>query len=303
MKTVFTNGIFDLFHAGHLDLLTRARGMGDRLVVAVNDDASTSALKAGRPIVPEAERLAVVAALRCVDLAFLTDFPVEAIRRKLCAGDVYVKADEPGVRLSLEVHEARKAGANVVLIGKGPAISTTTRLAQIRGSQPANAGACEDLAKFIVACHQSGGTIYVGGNGGSAAEAGHFVAELLGRFSVEREPVRAVNLAADMATVTAIANDYGADDIFARQLAVARARDVVVLLSTSGRSMNILRAANVARQRGATVLAMTRSGSPLAGLAHRLIAVDGDTAAVQEQHLACIHAICRAVDGLLGEAL
>ncbi|MFL6121181.1 SIS domain-containing protein, partial [Actinophytocola sp.] len=103
-----------------------------------------------------------------------------------------------------------------------------------------------------------GGRLLAAGNGGSAAEAQHLTAELVGRFDRERPPFSAIALHADTSSLTAIGNDYGYAEVFARQVvAHARPKDVLVLLSTSGTSENLLRAADVGRQCGMTVLAMT----------------------------------------------
>lgn len=299
MKTVFTNGIFDLLHRGHLDFLTKARELGDRLVVAVDSDASARSLKPGRPIAGEEERLELVRALRCVDEAFLTDSPLASLANRFAPGDLYAKGDERHVYGSPEVRAAESAGALVVLVRHERRISTTRRIAQIRGEAPDLDARIVAFAQRIIGAHRCGSTIHVAGNGGSAAEASHFVAELVGRFKEEREPLRAVNLAGDMATVTAIANDYGFEEVFARQIRAARSRDVLILLSTSGKSSNVLRAAEVGNALGLHVLALTRFGSPLASLADLAIASTSSTARMQEEHLAQIHQICAAVDGML----
>jgi len=151
-----------------------------------------------------------------------------------------------------------------------------------------------------------GGRLLAAGNGGSAAEAQHLTAELVGRFVDERRPLSAIALHAETSSATAIGNDYGQHEVFARQVAAhGRPGDVLVLMSTSGRSENLLHAAQRAREVGMTVWAMTGPGpSPLADLADEVLAVDGVTgSAVQEGHLVALHALCTAVDAhLLGPA-
>lgn len=147
-----------------------------------------------------------------------------------------------------------------------------------------------------------GGRVLAAGNGGSAAEAQHFTAELVGRFEGERRPLSAVCLSAETSSLTAIGNDYGADELFARQVeAHGRPGDVLVLLSTSGRSANVLAAAERAREVGLHVLALTgRAPNPLAEAADDAISVDASsTSVVQEVHLVVLHAVCAAIDARL----
>lgn len=149
----------------------------------------------------------------------------------------------------------------------------------------------------------SGHRLLAAGNGGSAAQAQHLTAELVGRYRDDRGPFSALALHAETSTLTAVLNDYGADEMYARQVAAhGRPGDVLVLLSTSGRSPNVLRAAQAGRAAGLTVWALTGRGpNPLAGLADESIVVDGpSTATVQEVHLVGLHLICAALDVALG---
>ncbi|WP_019136759.1 D-sedoheptulose-7-phosphate isomerase [Cellulomonas massiliensis] len=155
----------------------------------------------------------------------------------------------------------------------------------------------------LVAGHLAGGgRLLAAGNGGSAAEAQHLTAELVGRFVADRRPLSAIALCAESASVTAILNDYGPDEVFARQVeAHGRRDDVLVLLSTSGSSPNVLRAAETGRRLGLAVLALTgRFPNPLAALATSAVCVRASTtAAVQAVHLVAVHALCAAVDAHL----
>lgn len=154
------------------------------------------------------------------------------------------------------------------------------------------------LARRLV----DGGRLLVAGNGGSAAEAQHLTAELVGRFVDERRPLSAICLSAETSSLTAIVNDYGADEMFARQVAAhGRPGDVVLLLSTSGRSPNVLRAAERANELGIRTWAMTGSApNPLARCCDDALAVDApSTAVVQAVHLVLVHALCAAVDAHL----
>jgi D-sedoheptulose 7-phosphate isomerase len=150
----------------------------------------------------------------------------------------------------------------------------------------------------------AGNRLLVAGNGGSAAEAQHLTAELVGRYVADRPPLSAIALHAETSTLTAIGNDYGAAEAFARQVAAhGRGGDVVLLLSASGRSQNVVAAAKRARALGLTVWAMTGPApNPLADLADDALCVAGaDTAVVQEVHLVAIHALCEALDAQITE--
>jgi D-sedoheptulose 7-phosphate isomerase len=151
----------------------------------------------------------------------------------------------------------------------------------------------------------NGGRLLAAGNGGSAAEAQHLTAELVGRFEGERRPLPAIALHGDTSTITAIGNDYGYEEVFARQVrAHARPGDVLLLLSTSGRSRNLLAAARAARRCGADVWALTGTGpNPLALLCDDAVCIPGDAATVQETHLAAVHMLCRAVEAALASIL
>jgi D-sedoheptulose 7-phosphate isomerase len=143
------------------------------------------------------------------------------------------------------------------------------------------------------------GRMLAAGNGGSAAQAQHLTAELVGRYRADRPPFSAICLTAETSTLTAIANDYPADELFARQVeAHGRDGDVVFLLSTSGRSPNIVAAARRARMCGMHVLAMTGPGpNPLAAAADETISIDSPwTATVQECHLVALHLVCASFD-------
>ena len=150
-----------------------------------------------------------------------------------------------------------------------------------------------------------GARLLAAGNGGSAAEAQHLTAELVGRFQDDRQPFSAIALHADTSSLTAIGNDYGYADVFARQVrAHARPGDVLVLLSTSGRSENLLRAAAAGRECGATVLAMTGPApNPLAERADDVLAVPGCTATVQEAHLISVHLVCAAFEAAMNDTV
>lgn len=175
-------------------------------------------------------------------------------------------------------------------------LAAAARIAQSAAPVVAQWG--QDLADIFAA----GGKLLACGNGGSAAEAQHLTGELLGRFRDERRPLPAVALSADSSAVTAIANDYGIEELFARQVqAYGRPGDVLVAISTSGTSSNVIAAAKAGLDLGVTVWALTGPApNPLAALSDSAIAVDAPTVAtVQEIHLSLIHALCIALDKAL----
>jgi D-sedoheptulose 7-phosphate isomerase len=144
-----------------------------------------------------------------------------------------------------------------------------------------------------------GGRLLTAGNGGSAAEASHLAGELVGRMRDDRRAYSAINLAGDLGTATAIGNDYGFTEVFARQVhAHGRAGDVLILLSTSGRSQNVLAAARAARSIGVTTWALTGPApNPLAQLCDDVLAVsDVDAQTAQELHLVSVHLLCEQVE-------
>jgi phosphoheptose isomerase len=161
-------------------------------------------------------------------------------------------------------------------------------------------GILERWGAQLASLFAEGGRLLVAGNGGSAAEAQHLTAELVGRFEVpEREPFSAIALHSETSSYTAIANDFGAAHAFARQVrAHGRPGDVLLALSTSGRSENVLRAAEAAFERGLGAWAMTGPApNPLERLCDEALTVDADRAAtVQEAHLVAIHLLCGFVE-------
>lgn len=147
-----------------------------------------------------------------------------------------------------------------------------------------------------------GARLLAAGNGGSAAQAQHLTAELVGRYLTDRRPVSAIALHADTSSTTAIGNDYGADAVFSRQVeAHGRAGDVLVLLSTSGKSPNVLAAAEAGRRLGVTTWAFTGAApNPLAAACDDSISVPvEETPTVQELHLVALHVLCEAAEQVL----
>lgn len=176
------------------------------------------------------------------------------------------------------------------------------RLARAIGAAIGLDDAISAWGRHLAGVLSSGGRLLACGNGGSAAQAQHLTAELSGRYRTDREPLSAIALCAEAPALTAIGNDYGFDQAFARQVrAHGRLGDVLMLLSTSGRSQNLIEAAKAARETGMISWALTGPApNPLADACDDAVAIAADTAAtVQEIHLASVHMLCASVDEVL----
>lgn len=159
--------------------------------------------------------------------------------------------------------------------------------------------AIEQTAKMIIDTYEKKGMVIICGNGGSASDALHFAGELNGRFQTERGALPAVVLNADVATLTAIANDYGYDNAFARQASgYVKENDLLIGISTSGNSKNVLNAIEVAKaQGGKTVAFLGGTGGIIKEVADTSIIIPvGVTARTQEAHINIIHILCEFVD-------
>jgi len=178
------------------------------------------------------------------------------------------------------------------------------RLEQAVAELEHDLGRLESWGRRLAVVLSSGGRLLAAGNGGSAAHAQHLTAELVGRYLDERVPLSAIALHADTSAYTAIVNDYGAAEGFARSVrAHGRPGDVLVAFSTSGRSVNVLRAAETARHGGLTVLAMTGRGpNPLSTASDEALCVDATTPTVQEIHQVAVHLVCEALDDHLAQS-
>jgi D-sedoheptulose 7-phosphate isomerase len=156
-----------------------------------------------------------------------------------------------------------------------------------------------EVAALLVERLSAGHKLMVFGNGGSAADAQHFVAELVGRFRAERKALAAIALTTNTSSLTSIGNDYGFDQVFARQLeALACPGDVVLAISTSGNSANVLRALEYARSAGLGTIGLTgKTGGRMRGLADHCLCVPSDsTARIQEAHILIIHILSGIIE-------
>jgi D-sedoheptulose 7-phosphate isomerase len=170
------------------------------------------------------------------------------------------------------------------------------RMAAAQGKNGVNAVVA--VAAAIAKALKAGRSVLVFGNGGSAADAQHFAAELVGRYEKERKAWPAIALTTDTSAMTAIGNDYGFDRVFARQIeALGKAGDVAIGITTSGKSPNVLRALEAGNDRGLITVALTGRGGDAGRIAAHHIAVQEDrTARVQEVHATLLHVICELVE-------
>ncbi|MBK9216016.1 MAG: D-glycero-beta-D-manno-heptose 1-phosphate adenylyltransferase [Chloracidobacterium sp.] len=320
---VFTNGCFDLIHPGHVDLLDRARALGDRLVVGINSDRSVRAIKgAGRPLQDQDARKAVLLGLRSVDEVVIFD---ELTPERLISElrpDVLVKGGDwqigeivggdfvtsyGGTVLSLALKGDYSTSKIIQRSENGSKPETTpgidasllehTEVLQTLASQ--YRPAISECADLILGAFEKGGKLLVFGNGGSAADAQHIAAEFSGRFERDRQALPAIALTTDTSALTAVSNDFGFERVFARQVeALASEGDCVLAISTSGNSPNIIAAVMEARRLGCSVVGLTgATGKKLAGLCDAVVMVPSErTARIQEAHITVAHIWCELID-------
>lgn len=178
--------------------------------------------------------------------------------------------------------------------------SVATKMSIIADEKITECIAC--AAQAMTEAIRYGGKLVICGNGGSASDALHFAGEIVGRFQRERNAWPAVVLNADVATMTAIANDYGFDEVFARQAeGHVTDKDVFVGISTSGNSMNVLKAVEVAKKKGAkTVGLLGKNGGNIGQVVDYPIIVRSDvTTRIQESHICIIHILCEIIENNL----
>lgn len=324
--TVFTNGCFDLIHPGHVDLLERARALGTRLVVGINSDESVRKIKgSGRPILTQSERAAILSAFRVVDEVIIFD---ELTPERLIHDikpDVLVKGGDWGPNEIIGADFVLANGGRVESLPLLAGFSTTDIISRLSNNTNEREAGKSDLAeaslnqhievfqslqrecgsmilecgRLIQECVSSGGKILLCGNGGSAADAQHIAAEFVGRYERERAALSAVALTTDTSILTALANDYGFERIFARQVeAVAKKGDCLIAISTSGNSPNVIAAVMAARKIGCTVIGLTgMRGKKLASLCDACVMVPSEkTSRIQEAHITIGHIWSEKVD-------
>ncbi len=325
---VFTNGCFDILHRGHIQLLDQARALGTRLVVGLNSDSSVRRIKGeSRPYQTAEDRKAVLLALRSVDEVIVFDeLTPEKLIHKL-KPDVLVKGgDWPidqivgsefvrnngGAVYSLPLREGYSSSGIIDRMDPPQIASEATRdpiLASLEQHRKVFEDVIATMAPSIAECGdlildtvRASRKILICGNGGSAADAQHLAAEFVGRYETERRALPAIALTTDTSALTALANDYSFERIFARQVeALAVEGDLLIAISTSGNSPNVLAAVMEARKRKCRVLGMTGSkGKKLASLSDACLIVPSErTARIQEVHITVGHIWCELVDNMV----
>jgi D-sedoheptulose 7-phosphate isomerase len=332
---VFTNGCFDIIHPGHIDLLERARELGTKLIVGINSDSSVRAIKGEpRPFLSQDDRAEILKGLRFVDEVRIFDEPTPEKLIEEIKPDVLVKGGDWKKNEIIGAAFVEKNGGKVFSLSLKDGYSSSAIVEKIRGksnskeveSPSEKSGIIEKslrqhielfrdilaseinliqkCAEMILETLENGGKILICGNGGSAADAQHIAAEFVGRYETERKALPAIALTTDTSALTAVANDYGFERIFARQVeALARAGDLLIALSTSGNSPNVNAAVMAAREIGCKTLGLTGSGGKkLASLCDACILVPAKrTARIQEAHITIGHIWCEIVDAKFAE--
>jgi len=326
-KIVFTNGCFDVLHPGHVDLLRRARALGDRLVVGINSDNSVRAIKGpGRPVFNQDDRRSLLLALESVDevVVFEEQTPERLIRE--IEPDVLVKGGDWKVEEIVGSDFVAQRGGEVISLPLVEGYSSSKVIESLNDIGPQIDGpADEDLVsaslsehtktfdavvaelkddirrcgEILIETFRNGNKVLVFGNGGSAADAQHLAAEFVGRYETERVSLPSIALTTDTSALTAIGNDYGFENVFARQVeSLATEGDCIVAISTSGNSPNVIAAVMEGRRRGAKIIGLSGAGGKkLAALCDASILVPARrTARIQEVHITVCHIWCEMVD-------
>jgi D-sedoheptulose 7-phosphate isomerase len=329
-KVVFTNGCFDIIHPGHIDLLERAKGLGTKLVVGINSDLSVRAIKGEpRPFLSQNDRAVILKSLRFVDDVRIFDEPTPEKLIREIKPDVLVKGGDWKKNEIIGADFVEQNGGRVFSLALKDGYSSSKIVEKIRTNfeskqiELANENASvveksfkqhieifqtilsseinliQKCAEIILETLDKGNKILICGNGGSAADAQHIAAEFVGRYETERKALPAIALTTDTSALTALANDYSFERIFARQVeALGQTGDLLIALSTSGNSHNVNAAVISARQIGCKTIGLTGSGGKkLASLCDNCILVPATrTARIQEAHITIGHIWCEIVD-------
>jgi D-sedoheptulose 7-phosphate isomerase len=327
-KLVFTNGCFDILHPGHIDLLERARALGTKLVVGINSDESVRKIKGvNRPFISENDRALILKGLKAVDevLIFSETTPEKIIRQ--IKPDVLVKGGDWQISEIIGADFVLQNGGEVYSLPLKGDYSSSGIVERVQSSEfrVQSSGLEKNIfenslnqhldvfqnllakevtniqicAEMILGTLQGGKKILFCGNGGSAADAQHLAAEFVGRYEAERRAFPAIALTTDTSALTALANDYSFERVFARQIeALANEGDLLVAISTSGNSPNVLSAVMQARAVGCQIIGLTGSkGKKLASLCDASILVPAErTPRIQEAHITVGHLWCEFID-------
>jgi len=326
-SVVFTNGCFDILHPGHIDLLERAKALGDKLIVGINSDASVRRIKGGnRPFQDQESRRRLLMGLRCVDEVIVFDELTPETLIKNIKPDVLVKGGDwkPGEIIGADF--VLKNGGKVFSLPLAGIYSSSDIVNRIQKAESDGAvrdprskarsslnehidvfnrlldeqqPAIDECAELLLETFRNNKKLLLCGNGGSAADAQHIAAEFVGRYEKERRALPAIALTTNSSALTALANDYHFDRIFARQVeALGSSGDCLIAISTSGNSPNVIAAIMAARSVGCKIIGLTGSGGKkLASLCDAVVMVpSGRTARIQEAHIAVAHYWCEVLD-------
>lgn len=336
-KVVFTNGCFDIIHPGHIDLLKRAKNLGTKLIVGINSDKSVRAIRGKqKPFVQQEDRKAILEGLGSVDEVRIFDdlTPEKLIKEikpdvlvkggdwleseiigadfvKKNGGEVHSLSLKNGYSTSSMVEKIRnlnedKTRANIELMKENDVISSAlkTHIEVFDKILKTETKTISDCAELICKTIYTGNKILICGNGGSAADAQHIATEFVGRYETERRAIPAIALTTDTSLLTAVPNDYSFERVFSRQVeALAKKGDLLIAISTSGNSPNVISAAMRARNLECKVLGMTGAkGKKLASLCDECFMVpEVRTARIQEAHITVAHIWCEIVDEKIAE--
>lgn len=326
---VFTNGCFDILHPGHIDLLERAKALGSKLIVGINSDQSVRAIKgAERPLLKQEDRKKVLLGLKSVDEVIIFDeLTPENIIKKI-KPDILIKGGDWSENEIIGADFVKENGGKVFSLPLLGDYSTSKIVEKINKSEDAietknlntdnkvvnslkqhldvvkqvlqtDVDNIEKCAGLISETFKHGGKVLICGNGGSAADSQHIAAEFVGRFETERDALPAIALTTDTSALTALANDYNFERVYARQVeALANTGDCLIAISTSGNSPNIIAAVMTARKKGCRVIGMTgENGKKLASLSDAAILIPSSrTARIQEVHITIAHIWCELID-------
>ena len=334
---VFTNGCFDIIHPGHIEILTRARQLGTKLIVGINSDSSVKQIKGDpRPFFSQEERSEILQGLKAVDEVRIFDATTPENLIHEIKPDVLVKGGDWKIDEIIGADFVLGYGGKVVSIPLKEGFSSSSIVEKIQNpeipqsQETPNPSGSADIIRNSLEEHSSviekiirqdreniskcadvifevlerGNKILICGNGGSAADSQHIAAEFVGRYETERKALPAIALTTDTSALTALTNDYDFSRVFSRQVeALANQGDLLIAISTSGNSPNIIAAAMAARRMGCIVLAMTgESGKKLASLSDAAIKIPSKrTARIQESHITVAHIWCEIIDAKFGD--
>ena len=335
---VFTNGCFDIIHPGHVDLLERAKSFGEKLIVGINSDNSVRAIKGTeRPFLDQESRKAVLLGLKAVDeVHIFQELTPEKLIKEI-KPNVLVKGGDWKIEEIIGADFVLKNGGRVYSLPLKGDFSSSKIIDKIKKTNSSEkkskppketlkkssiadslkqhievfektladqTDSIADCAELIKQTLRRGNKLLLCGNGGSAADAQHIATEFVGRFEAERRAYPAIALTTDASALTALANDFDFERIFARQVeALANDGDCLIAFSTSGNSPNVIAAVMTARRRNCKIVGLTGAkGKKLASLCDACVVVPSErTARIQETHIAVAHVWCEMIDNNLRE--